>query len=86
MLEVQLAVPENKARPASFRGLVLARRNRGIGSSFLLRSVVNNYVVERAFPLYSPHVLGVKVLERRRAARAKLFYLRNKPLSASRIK
>ncbi len=48
------AVPENKRRPAEFRGLCIARRNRGLGSSFRLRSVLNNFAVERSFPLCAP--------------------------------
>ncbi len=51
VVHVKLAVPENKRRPAEFRGLCIARRNRGLGSSFTLRSVLNNYAVERSFPL-----------------------------------
>lgn len=85
VLDVHMTVPENKARPTSFRGLVIARRNRGIGSSFLLRTVLNNFVVERAFPLYSPNVLAVKVVERRSAARNKLYFVRSKPLKQSRV-
>lgn len=85
VVDVQLVVPENKARPSAFRGLVISRRNRGLSSSFRLRAVVNNFVVERAFPLYSPHLLALTIVERRKVRRAKLFYLRRKPISASRV-
>jgi large subunit ribosomal protein L19 len=85
VVDVSLIVPENKGRPSAFRGLVIARRNRGLSSSFRLRSVVNNYIVERSFPLYSPHVTSLAVVERRKVARAKLFFLRRKPISASRV-
>ncbi len=85
VIHVKLAVPENKRRPAEFRGLCIARRNRGLGSSFTLRSVLNNHAIERSFPLYSPHVLEVRVAERRKVARAKLYYLRRKPLKFSRV-
>ena len=51
VVHVKLAVPENKRRGAEFRGLCIARRNRGLGSSFTLRSVLGNYAVERSFPL-----------------------------------
>lgn len=78
-------VPENKRRPAEFKGLCIARRNRGIASSFTLRAVLNNHAVERMFPLYSPHILEMEVTERRKAARAKLYYLRDKPLKFSRV-
>ena len=78
-------MPENKRRPAEFKGLCIARRNRGLGSSFTLRAVLNNHAVERMFPLYSPHILDMEVTERRKVARAKLYYLRNKPLKMSRV-
>ena len=78
-------MPENKRRPQEFKGLCIARRNRGIGSSFTLRAVLNNHAVERMFPLYSPHILEMEVTERRKAARAKLYYLRRKPLKFSRV-
>jgi len=85
VVDVSLSVPENKGRPSAFRGLVIARRSRGLASSFRLRSVVNNFIVERSFPLYSPHLTQLTVVERRKVARGKLFYLRRKPISASRV-
>ena len=78
-------MPENKRRPAEFKGLCIARRNRGLGSNFTLRAVINNHAVERMFPLYSPHIREMEVTERRKAARAKLYYLRRKPLKFSRV-
>jgi large subunit ribosomal protein L19 len=90
-LELKLAVPENKRRATTFRGIVIARRNRGWRSSFTLRNFVGAQGgVERSFPLHSPHLLDVKVLEppggkRRRARRAKLYYLRDRPPKEYRI-
>ena len=85
VLDVQVTLPENKGRPSAFRGLVIAVRNRGIASCFHLRSVVNNFVVERSFPLYSPHVQNIAVVERRKSRRAKLYYLRRKEIKYSRV-
>jgi large subunit ribosomal protein L19 len=78
-------VPENKRRVVEFKGLCIARRNRGLGSNFTLRAVLNNHAVERIFPLYSPHILEMEVTERRKVARSKLYYLRRKPLKFSRV-
>ena len=44
-------VPENRRRNSQFRGMCIARRNRGLGSSFTLRNVVDDAAVERVFPL-----------------------------------
>lgn len=61
-------VPENRRRPATFRGICIARRNRGLGSSFKLRNVLDeNVAVERSFPLYSPHLTSLKIIERKKA-------------------
>ena len=85
VVDLQVSLPDNKARLSSFRGLVIARRNRGLASSVRLRSVVNNFIVERAFPLYSPNLKSLTVVERRKAVRAKLYFLRRKPIKASRV-
>jgi large subunit ribosomal protein L19 len=85
VLDIQFAVPDNKERLTTFRGLVIARYNRGISSSVTLRAVIHDNAVERTFPLYSPHIKSITLVERRHAARAKLFFLRRKPLRDSRI-
>ena len=69
---------------SKFRGVVLGRVNRGLASSFAIRDVVMEEVVERQVPLHSPLLLGIKVLRKnwvgkKRYRRAKLTYLRNRP-------
>ena len=78
-------MPENRRRESRFTGICIARRNRGVGSSFTLRTVLANSAVERTFPLYSPLIKEMTVLDRKRVRRAKLFYLRHKPISMSRV-
>lgn len=63
-------VPENRRRPATFRGLCIARKNRGLGSSFTLRNVFDDVAIERSFPTYSPHLTSLKIIERRKARSA----------------
>ena len=85
VLDIQVAVPDNKDRVTTFRGLVIARYNKGISSSVTLRSVIHDHAVERSFPLYGPQLRSITLVERRHAARAKLFFLRKKPLRDSRV-
>ena len=85
VLRVKVEVLENRRRANWFTGVCIARRNRGMGSSFTLRSVMANVPVERTFPLYSPTVKEVEIVERRKVRRAKLYYLREKPLRYSRV-
>jgi large subunit ribosomal protein L19 len=77
-LELRLSVPQNKGRETAFKGICIAKRNRGWRTSFTLRNFIgNNGGVERSFPLYSPHIKELKVLRQGKARRAKLYYLRD---------
>lgn len=78
-MELKLTIPENKRRTSIFKGICIAKRNRGWRSSFTLRNHIGGGgAIERTFPLYSPHLLEIKVLRkaRRKIRRAKLYYLR----------
>ena len=70
VLEVKAATLENRRRVATVRGVCIARRNRGPRTSFeLLTHVPGGGAVHRTFPLHSPLVHGVRVVERRKARR-----------------
>jgi ribosomal protein L19 len=61
------------------QGICIAKRNRSVRSSFTLRNIFGGSGgIERTFPLYSPHITEMKVLESRRVRRAKLYYLRER--------
>jgi large subunit ribosomal protein L19 len=76
----------NRERLQAFEGIVIARRNRGIGSSFTVRKISHGEGVERVFPLYSPTIHDIKVKRRGDVRRAKLYYLRELQGRAARIK
>ncbi|PCJ26280.1 MAG: 50S ribosomal protein L19 [Rickettsiales bacterium] len=73
-------------RLQSYEGVVIAKRNRGITSSFLVRKVSHGEGVERRFMTYSPIVAKIDVIKRGIVRRAKLFYLRELSGKAARIK
>jgi len=76
----------DKFRIQPFEGVVIARRMRGLGSSFVVRKVTQGYGVERIFPLHSPLIDGIDVLRKGRVRRAKLYYLRERKGKSARIK
>jgi len=84
---VQVKVKEgNRERLQTFEGVVIARRNRGLNSSFIVRKISSGEGVERTFQLYSPLVASIKVVRRGDVRRAKLYYLRERSGKAARIK
>jgi len=69
---------------SKFRGVVLGRTNRGLASSFTVRDVVQEEVIERRIPLHSPLLMGIRVLKKnwigkKKIRRAQLTYLRKRP-------
>ena len=79
-------VEGTRKRLQAYEGVVIARRNRGLNSSFIVRKVSNGEGVERTFPLYSPRIAKIEVKRRGDVRRAKLYYLRGLEGKAARIK
>ncbi|KAL0534058.1 hypothetical protein IC582_028335 [Cucumis melo] len=78
IVQLKVEVPENKRRISTLKGIVIARRNAGLNSTFRIRRVVAGVGIESLFPLYSPNIKEIKVLEKKKVRRAKLYYLRDK--------
>lgn len=76
----------NRERLQAYEGVVIAIRNRGLNSSFIVRKISNGEGVERTFQLYSPRVANIEVKRRGDVRRAKLYYLRGLTGKAARIK
>lgn len=84
---VQVKVKEgDRERLQAFEGIVIAKRNRGLNSSFTVRKISHGEGVERVFQTYSPVVGGIEVKRRGDVRRAKLYYLRGRTGKAARIK
>ena len=84
---VQVKVIEGeRERLQAFEGVVIAKRNRGLNSSFTVRKVSNGEGVERVFQTHSPAVADIKVKRRGDVRRAKLYYLRDRSGKSARIK
>ena len=86
-LAVSVNVVEGKKKRIQvFEGMVIAKRNRGLNSSFMLRKTSAGEGVERTFQTYSPVISEIKVMRNGDVNRAKLYYLRDRSGRSSRIK
>ena len=84
---VQVKVKEGtRERLQAFEGVVIAKRNRGLNSSFTVRKISHGEGVERVFQTYSPVVDSIELKRRGDVRRAKLYYLRGLTGKAARIK
>ena len=84
---VQVKVKEGtRERLQAYEGVVIAKRNRGLNSAFIVRKISSGEGVERTFQTYSPLVAGIEVKRRGDVRRAKLYYLRQRSGKSARIK
>ena len=79
-------VEGTRKRLQAFEGVVIAKRNRGLNSSFIVRKISNGEGVERTFQLYSPLIAKIEVKRRGDVRRANLYYLRSRSGKSARIK
>ena len=86
-VRVQVKVREGeRERLQAFEGVVIAKRNRGINSSFTVRKISYGEGVERVFQTHSPLVASIEVARRGDVRRSKLYYLRSRTGKSARIK
>ena len=84
---VQVRVREGqRQRLQAFEGVVIAKRNRGLNSSFTVRKISHGEGVERVFQTHSPMIAGLTVKRRGDVRRAKLYYLRQRRGRSARIR
>jgi large subunit ribosomal protein L19 len=84
---VQVKVKEgNRERLQAYEGVVIAKRNRGLNSNFIVRKISAGEGVERTFQTYSPLLASIEVKRRGDVRRAKLYYLRQRSGKSARIK
>ena len=79
-------VEGTRKRVQAFEGVVIAKRNRGLNSSFIVRKISSGEGVERTFQTYSPLIASIDVKRRGDVRRAKLYYLRERSGKSARIK
>jgi len=79
-------VEGERKRLQAFEGMVIAKRNRGLNSSFIVRKVSSGEGVERTFQTYSPLIASIEVKRKGDVRRAKLYYLRSRSGKSARIR
>ena len=79
-------VEGTRKRVQAFEGVVIAKRNRSLNSSFIVRKISSGEGVERTFQTYSPLIASIEVKRRGDVRRAKLYYLRERSGKSARIK
>ncbi len=85
VVSVKVVEGERK-RLQAYEGVVIARKSRGINSSFTVRKISSGEGVERTFQTYSPLIASIDIKRRGDVGRAKLYYLRSRSGKAARIK
>ena len=86
ILKVGVKITEGKRdRIQYFEGVCIAKKNRDLNSSFIVRKISFGEGVERTFALYSPIVDSIKVVRSGKVRRAKLYYLRDRTGKSARI-
>jgi large subunit ribosomal protein L19 len=79
-------VEGERKRLQAFEGMVIAKRNRGLNSSFIVRKVSSGEGVERTFQTFSPLIASIEVKRKGDVRRAKLYYLRGRSGKGARIR
>ena len=79
-------VEGTRKRVQAYEGVVIAKRNRGLNSAFIVRKISSGEGVERTFQTYSPLLASIVVKRRGDVRRAKLYYLRDRSGKSARIK
>ena len=86
-LIVRVGVVEgDKKREQAFEGVVIAKRNRGLRSSFIVRKISSGEGVERTFQTYSPLIAAIELKRKGEVRRSKLYYLRARSGKGARIR
>jgi large subunit ribosomal protein L19 len=79
-------VEGTRKRVQAYEGVVIAKRNRGLNSAFIVRKISSGEGVERTFQTYSPAIASIEVKRRGDVRRAKLYYLRQRSGKSARIR
>ena len=75
-----------RKRVQAYEGVVIAKRNRGLNSSFIVRKISSGEGVERTFQSYAPTIASIEVKRKGDVRRAKLYYQRKRSGKSARIK
>ena len=76
----------DRSRIQVFQGVVMAiRRGKDLEGHIRVRKISFGFGVERIFPLHSPNVEKIEVVQYGKSRRSKLYYLRKRQGRSARI-
>ena len=85
-VKVHFRIVEGRTeRVQIYEGLVIAKKNSGLRTTFTVRKISYGVGVERVFPVHSPRVQKIEVVRRGRVRRAKLYYIRDRVGKAAKV-
>jgi large subunit ribosomal protein L19 len=76
----------SRSRIQVFEGIVIKRQGAGVRETFTVRKQSFGVGVERTFPLHSPKIERIEVVQIGDVSRAKLYYLRKKVGKKARVR
>lgn len=76
----------DRERLQAYEGIIVAKKNRGLNSSFTVRKISHDEGVERVFQTYSPQIESIKLKRRGDVRKAKLYHLRELSGRKARIR
>ena len=86
-VKVEIKLLDSRRRKRQiFEGVVLRKRGSGMGASFTVRKISYGEGVERTFPLHSPMIEGIEVVQRGKVRQSRLYYLRDRRGKAAKVK
>jgi len=86
-IRVEIKLLDNTRRKKQvFEGVVIRKRGGGMGASFTVRKISYGEGVERTFPLHSPIIESIEMIQRGKVRRARLYYLRERKGKAAKVK
>ncbi len=86
-LKIHVRVIEgNKSRLQVFQGVVIRRQGDGVRETFTIRKVSYGVGVERTFPVHTPVIEKIELIQKGDVRRAKLYYLRDLRGKAAKIR
>lgn len=87
IIRIGYLIPEgNKERTQYYEGLVIAKKNRGLGKSFTIRRSVQGIGIEQVFLFHSPKIISIVKKQSSKVRRAKLYFIRSLSGKATRLK
>jgi large subunit ribosomal protein L19 len=87
LIRIEYLIPEGeKERIQSYEGLVIAKKNRGLGKSFMIRRNVQGIGIEQMFLVNSPKILSITKKQASKVRRSKLYFLRKLSGKSARLK